>query len=215
MAIKYRPILFYHYDSMSHSFKHVGQLSERLQQQLEEDTMNVWFIVAACLFVIVAIAMMLLIKSAPAPIAKTSIAKPSSISAALKHPKKKKGKRLSKKRSMNGGKEQGSVLPCFVNIVLILFIIVVGSLGFIFMGTLGALVSVFASVFVLFLLAQWRRAKYERRVTNLMPSFIDQVNRRIQVGVSLSRAIEQSAKTTPKPLSTILERVNHRSTTWH
>ncbi|RCS68355.1 CpaF family protein [Vibrio casei] len=26
----------YHYDSMSHSFKHVGQLSERLQQQLEE-----------------------------------------------------------------------------------------------------------------------------------------------------------------------------------
>ena len=153
---------------------------------------------------------MLLIKSAPAPIAKTSIAKPSSISAALKHPRRKKRKTSQQEKINEWWQRAGFSASRFVNIVLILFIIVVGSLGFIFMGTLGALVSVFASVFVLFLLAQWRRAKYQRRVTNLMPSFIDQVNRRIQVGISLSRAIEQSAKTTPKPLSTILERVNHR-----
>lgn len=56
--------------------------------------MNVWFIVAACLFVIVAIAMMLLIKSAPVP-----IAKPTSVSAALKHPKKKKTQNLSARKN--------------------------------------------------------------------------------------------------------------------
>ncbi|WP_417879660.1 type II secretion system F family protein [Vibrio sp.] len=167
--------------------------------------MNIWFIVAACLFVLVAVSMMLLIKSAPMP-----IAKPTSVSAALKHPKKKKRKTSQQEKINEWWLRAGFSTSRFINVLLILLIIMVGFLGFVSMSSFGALVGVSASIFILFLLAQWRRAKFQRRVTNLMPSFIDQVNRRIQVGISLPRAIEQSTKTTPKPLSTILERVNQR-----
>lgn len=77
-------------------------------------------------------------------------------------------------------------------------------------GYSGMLVGASSSVLFMLLVAQWRRSNTERRLTQQLPSFIDQVSRRMKVGMNIQKAIEQSAKTTQNPLKLVLERVEQR-----
>ncbi|ANQ28637.1 hypothetical protein BA894_19695 [Vibrio natriegens] len=79
--------------------------------------------------------------------------------------------------------------------------------------TSGALTSFFvgaASILFLFMLTQWHRNNLKRQLIKQLPSFIDQVSRRMKIGMSTTRAVEQASKGSSKPLSIILSRVMHR-----
>lgn len=78
------------------------------------------------------------------------------------------------------------------------------------LGWMGLILSLMTGLFMTFAIAQWRRSNIKLRVIQQLPSFVDQVNRRIKVGLSVNQAIEQSSKTTTAPLKTILARVAHR-----
>lgn len=96
------------------------------------------------------------------------------------------------------------------NLVLALLLATNTYLSDTMLGLPGAMLGATLTMLVLFALAQWRRSNIKRRLIQQLPSFIDQVNRRIKVGMSIAKAVEQSAKTTSKPLSLVLDRVNHR-----
>lgn len=167
--------------------------------------MNPWFMVAAISFAVVAVLVWQLVSTAP-----PAVARPMSVSQALKKPKKKKRKVSHQEQFGEWWQRGGFSQSRSINTLLLCFIVMVSVLGFVSIGIVGAILGVVTSLLFLIFIAQWRKAKLQRQIINQLPSFIDQVNRRIQVGVSLPRAIEQSAKTTPKPLSSILQRVNQR-----
>lgn len=77
-------------------------------------------------------------------------------------------------------------------------------------GHLSFAVSLIVSFLLIVLIARLRKAKTRMRLTQQLPSFIDQVHRRIKVGLTVPQAVDQSAKITSYPLSDVLQRINDR-----
>lgn len=192
--------------------------------------MNVWFIAAGMVFLILTWVVSYLINASPV--------NPSLVHVSPVHvdPELDSGERdliepeqsdsetisqIKKKRSRNkkaNYQEQlnqswikaGFSHSIVINGVLSLILLLIVISGFIHFGVLVALILAVSFMVLLWVAAQWRRTNIRRRLTVQLPSFIDQVNRRVKVGMSIHRAIEQSSKTTSKPLSHVLERVSSR-----
>ncbi|MFB9135334.1 type II secretion system F family protein [Vibrio olivae] len=96
------------------------------------------------------------------------------------------------------------------NILLLGLLIAIDTGVYYLLGGLAALMAWGALIAVSFSIAHWRRANIRLKITQQLPSFIDQVNRRIKVGMSIHQAVEQSSSATASPLKHVLERVNQR-----
>lgn len=90
-------------------------------------------------------------------------------------------------------------------------LIVLFSLGCTMMlGKLALPISFCLSTLLVFTVAQIHRNNVRLRLVQQLPAFVDQLNRRIKVGISLHQAVEQSARATTNPLKDVLQRVSHR-----
>lgn len=166
--------------------------------------MNIWFVMVAFLLLFSALVMMVLAKYVLSP---QSFLLSDEIPARLK----KKKRTVSPSEQWNERWQRaGFSASSVVNVSLFLLLLVAAVSGFMLGNWLGAIVALGLCLSVFVLMAQWRRAQIRRKILQQLPTFLDQVNRRMQVGISLQRAIEQSTQNTPKPLNDILERVNQR-----
>ncbi|WP_154181087.1 type II secretion system F family protein [Vibrio furnissii] len=77
-------------------------------------------------------------------------------------------------------------------------------------GPVAFPVTLVLSVLIVFTTAQIRRNNIKLQLVQQLPSFVEQVNRRIKVGLSIAQAVEQSASATNAPLKDVLQRVIHR-----
>ncbi len=96
------------------------------------------------------------------------------------------------------------------NALLLMLVASLSSLVYRWTGVIGGSISFLLILFCLFSIARWRRTNIKIKLNQQLPSFIDQVNRRIKVGMSVQQAIEQSSKTTSNPLRLVLDRVTQR-----
>lgn len=98
----------------------------------------------------------------------------------------------------------------FKNGLLLLLIISVSFIVGRMFGSLAFVISFVTCLLIVTFLARLRKAKMRLRLTQQLPSFIDQVHRRIKVGLTVPQAVDQSAKVTTSPLKDVLQRVNDR-----
>ncbi|QXO18339.1 MULTISPECIES: type II secretion system F family protein [Vibrio] len=96
------------------------------------------------------------------------------------------------------------------NGLLLLLIISVSFIVGRMFGSLAFVISFVTCLLIVTFLARLRKAKMRLRLTQQLPSFIDQVHRRIKVGLTVPQAVDQSAKVTTSPLKDVLQRVNDR-----
>ncbi|NAW86485.1 type II secretion system F family protein [Photobacterium halotolerans] len=76
-------------------------------------------------------------------------------------------------------------------------------------GGLG--IGLLASVGVILLLGQIRKSNKRRKILQQLPGFIDHLNRRIHVGMSLNKAVEQVLPAMNNPLRSVAQRAVQRT----
>ncbi len=96
------------------------------------------------------------------------------------------------------------------NLILLVCVLLIASVGYRLIGSFGALVSFVITLCTFIALARWRRTNIKLVLIQQLPSFIDHINRRIKIGMGIHQAIEQSSRTTVNPLREVLDRVNQR-----
>ncbi len=100
----------------------------------------------------------------------------------------------------------------FKNLLMLGGIVMFSLLCAFILGITGFAISFLFCITVALTIAQIRRNNIKLRLVQQLPSFVDQVNRRIKVGLSITQAVEQSARATTSPLKDVLQRVSHRQT---
>lgn len=96
------------------------------------------------------------------------------------------------------------------NSLLLLLIISVSFIAGRMLGSLAFVICFGISLLLVTFVARLSRAKMRLRLTQQLPSFIDQVHRRIKVGLTVPQAVDQSAQVTTSPLKDVLQRVGDR-----
>lgn len=94
--------------------------------------------------------------------------------------------------------------------ILLVLMLVAAWIGARFEGIEGAFLAAVGTLGLLLLWSRWRRSTIQRKLEAQLPSFIDQVSRRVKVGMSVQRAIEQSSDSLRAPLNQVLRRVAQR-----
>lgn len=100
----------------------------------------------------------------------------------------------------------------FKNLLMLGGIVMFSLLCAFILGITGFAISFLFCITIALTIAQIRRNNIKLRLVQQLPSFVDQVNRRIKVGLSITQAVEQSARATTSPLKDVLQRVSHRQT---
>ncbi|UXI02190.1 type II secretion system F family protein [Photobacterium sp. TY1-4] len=77
-------------------------------------------------------------------------------------------------------------------------------------GLSGIGVSCGLAVTGLLLMGQLRKSRIRRRIIRQLPGFIEQLNRRVKVGLSLNQALIRTVPTIEAPLQSVVERVIRR-----
>ncbi|UTV28605.1 type II secretion system F family protein [Photobacterium atrarenae] len=78
-------------------------------------------------------------------------------------------------------------------------------------GISGLGASLVIAVAGLLLLGQLRKSRMRRKIIRQLPGFIEQLNRRVKVGLSLNQALIRTVPTIEAPLQSVVERVIRRA----